>query len=250
MKCRKCLTSWIAATLIGALAVAVSPRLFGGGGDEGVDILPMLGGAPAPPTPPPGVGARIDIGSVRLRLIRGLKWDEDANWESSGVLAGPIGGAGGGEAGGSSSSGSHQPVVEVTAKGAKQISLARLNSSTHVDGRFEMLDLDPIYGDDVTLVGHWNQRAMAILIVGFRGTHIGPIPASFAYVDNVATAPVFTGMVDLKNLRKVLIEKLAGTARDVAIGIVIPDPAGAIQSWAAFNVDDLSALYDVDAKGR
>src|SRR6185369_9833500 len=43
MKSRKRFASWLSATLIGTLAVAAAPLLFGGGGDEGVDILPLKG---------------------------------------------------------------------------------------------------------------------------------------------------------------------------------------------------------------
>ena len=104
--------------------------------------------------------------------------------------------------------------------------------------------------ETLTLVGHWYMPAISIIIVGVRGTHVGPIAHSFAQLDHVEAAPIATGMVDLKNFREQAILNLGGTNRDVAIGIILPGASTSLaSSWAAFNVDDSAAVYDVQCNG-
>jgi hypothetical protein len=51
-------------------------------------------------------------------------------------------------------------------------------------------------------------------------------------------------------IRAQAIAQGAGTGRDIAVGLLVGNATNLVQSWAAFNVDDAAAVYDVDAKGR
>jgi hypothetical protein len=254
MNTRKSTASWLAATLIAAVAVAAAPHLFGGGGDEGVDILPLMGTAklasPTPPPPPSSV-TTLDVGCVRVHLVPGFTMDELADWRRSGVLVGPqdfgqTAGAGGAFSGLQTG---NRPEAEVFPAGKKHLSFARLDSDVHVDGKFELIDVDPSDGHPVTLVGRVGTQSMAVLLIGERGTHLGPIPSSFTRIDRVVVGAAMNGIIDLREVRERLVHRLAGTAVDVAVGIIVPDPAGAVNAWAAFNVDDQYAVFDIDAKG-
>jgi hypothetical protein len=261
MNSRKRFASWLSATLIGALAIAAAPRLFGGGGEEGVDILPLNGemtlltqrdfgssGAP-------GGVATIDVGCVRVDLVSNLTMDDLGDPRHSGVLVGPgsLGGAGAGTGGAMLGGGAiltGQPTVEVLAKGGRHLSFARPGGLVHVDGRFEMTDYKSTDTQPLALIGHWHEKAIVVVMIGVRGTHAGPIPASFTSVDKVMMSVSYTGFVDLRQVRAQAIVQGAGTGRDVAVGLLVGNATNLVQSWAAFNVDDASAVYDVDAKGH
>lgn len=246
MKSQKRIAGWFAAALIGAAAVATAPLLFGGGGDEGVDILPFAGGLPSGSGVPP----KPAFGYITIEKTANLSYDRNANWQNSGILLAPhklsdvfVGHLG------------HEPwpgmtTIDVVPKGTQHISFGSIAGFVHMDGRYEMTDLDPNDREALTLVGHWYAPAVEVVIVGVRGTHIGPIPNSFTRVDSTTTGALPNGILDLKTFRQQVILTLGGTGRDVAVGILLPGPSdNVIASWAAFNVDDSAALYDVQNHG-
>jgi hypothetical protein len=246
MKSQKHFAGWLTAALIGAAAVATAPHLFGGGGDEGVDILPFAGGGSGGPGIPP----KPSFGYITIEKTANFSYDRNAIWQNSGVLLAPhrlsdvfIGHLG------------HEPypgmtTIDVVPKGNEHLSFAGVANFVHMDGRYEMTDLDPNDRETLTLVGHWYMPAVEILIVGVRGSHSGPIPNSFTEVDRVTASPLTSGMVDIKLLRQQSMLALGGTGRDVAVGIVLTGVSNnVISSWAAFNVDDAAALYDVQSHG-
>jgi hypothetical protein len=264
MNSRKRIASWLSATLIGALAIAVAPRLFGGGGDEGVDILPFMGKLELMdsrsnfgPSGAPGTIATLDVGCVRVDLVSGLTMDNLGNARHSGVLVGQ-GSMGGSIMGsGSSASGgtggaflSNQPVVELLPKGGRHLSFARPGGLVHVDGRFEMTDYEATDPRPLPLIGHWNEKAIVVVVIGVRGTHLGAIPSSFTTVDKIMMSVSYSGFVNLRTIRAQAIAQGAGSGRDIAVGLLVGNATNLVQSWAAFNVDDAAAVYDVDAKGR
>jgi hypothetical protein len=261
MKSRKRFASWLSATLIGTLAVAAAPLLFGGGGDEGVDILPLKGELTLQSTRSfgssgaPGGISTVDVGCVRVDLVSGLVMDDLGNPRHSGVMVGQ-GSLGGGysDTGGTIFGGgallNGQPTVEVLAKGGRHLSFARPGGLVHVDGRFEMTDYKPNDTLPLPLIGHWHEKAIVVVMIGVRSTHVGAIPASFSTVDKVMMSVSYTGFVDLRQVRAQAIAQGAGTGRDVAVGLLVGNTSNLVQSWAAFNVDDGSAVYDVDAKGH
>src|SRR5262249_60262866 len=100
------------------------------------------------------------------------------------------------------------------------------------------------------LIGHWNEKAIAVVIIGVRGTHVGSIPGSFTSIDKVVMSVCQNGVVDLRSVRSQAIAQGAGTGRDVAVGLLVGNATKLVQSWAAFNVDDASAAYDRDPKGQ
>jgi hypothetical protein len=261
MNSRKRFASWLSATLIGALAITAAPRLFGGGGDEGVDILPLKGEMTLQTrnfgsSGAPGGVATIDVGCVRVDLVTGLTMDDLGDPRHSGVMvgAGFLGGGstgpGGATLGGSGALLIGQPTVEVLAKGGRHLSFARPGGLVHVDGRFEMIDYKSSDTQPLALIGHWHEKAIVVVMIGVRGTHVGPIPASFTTVDKVMLSVNYTGFVDLRLVRAQAIAQGAGTGRDVAVGLLVGNATNLVQSWAAFNVDDASAVYDIDAKGH
>ncbi|HET6164595.1 MAG TPA: hypothetical protein VFG37_13060 [Planctomycetota bacterium] len=261
MKSRKRFASWLSATLIGTLAVAAAPLLFGGGGDEGVDILPLKGELTLQSTRSfgasgaPGGIATVDVGCVRVDLVSGLVMDDLGNPRHSGVMVGQgsLGGTGGTTLGGGGVGGAiltGQPTVEVLAKGGRHLSFARPGGLVHVDGRFEMTDYKANDTQPLPLIGHWHEKAIVVVMIGVRSTHVGAIPASFSSVDKVMMSVSYTGFVDLRQVRAQAIAQGAGTGRDVAVGLLVGNTSNLVQSWAAFNVDDASAVYDVDAKGH
>jgi len=248
MNSGKRLAGWLSATLLGAFAIAGAPCLFGGGGDEGVDILPFDGGDP---TPPPGSpGDSFDVGCVRVEHVPGLTIDGNADWRHSGVLVGSDALGDPGSSFGGSVGDSSAPAAEVVAKGKKHLSFGEIARRIHVDGRFDIRDLDAFDRRSITLVGHVNVPALAVLIVGVRGTHTGSIAQSFSRIDQVRLLPIGNGMVSLGELRRQAREHLHGSGLDVAIGLLVPQPARAIQAWAAFNVDDMLEVHDVETSGR
>jgi hypothetical protein len=262
MNSRKRFASWLSATLIGALAVSAAPRLFGGGGEEGVDILPLKGEMTLQTrdfgsSGAPGAGATVDVGCVRVDLVSGLVMDDLGNPRHSGVMVGQ--GSLGGLFGGTGRTGlggtgsailMGQPTVEVLAKGGRHLSFARPGGLVHVDGRFEMTDYKSNDTQPLPLIGHWHEKAIVVVMIGVRSTHIGAIPASFSSVDKVIMSVSYTGFVDLRQVRAQAIAQGAGTGRDVAVGLLVGNATHLVQSWAAFNVDDASAVYDIDAKGH
>lgn len=263
MNSRKRIASWLSATLIGTLAVASAPRLFGGGGEEGVDILPLKGKMELEssrnfgPGGAPGGGATVDVGCVRVDLVSGLTMDDLGNARHSGVmvgqgaLGGSFAGGGGTTLGGAGSAIlTGQPAVEILAKGGRHLSFARPGGLVHVDGRFEMTDYKPNDTMPLPLIGHWHEKAIVVVMIGVRGTHAGAIPASFTSVDKVLLSVTYNGLVDLRRVRAQAIAQGAGTGRDVAVGLLVGNTTHLVQSWAAFNVDDATAVYDVDAKGH
>jgi hypothetical protein len=246
MKSQKHFAGWLTAALIGAAAVAMAPHLFGGGGDEGVDILPFAGGSGGGTTPP-----KPQLGYITLEKTAGLSYDKNAVWQNSGVLFSPhrltdvfVGHMGQEPFPGMTS-------IDVVAKGTQHLSFGSIGNLVHLDGRYEMTDVDPLDRETLTLVGHWYMPAVQAVIIGVRGTHIGPIPASFTQIDSITASPLQTGMVDLKLFRQQSVLALGGSRRDVAIGILLPGPFDSvIASWAAFNVDDTAAVYDVQNNGN
>lgn len=247
MKSQKHFAGWLTAALIGAAAVATAPHLFGGGGDEGVDILPFAGGGGIGPGIPP----KPAFGYITVEKTANFTYDQNADWHRSGVLVAPhklsdvfIGHLG------------HEPYpgltsLDVLPKGTEHISFAGVASFVHMDGRYEMTDLDPNDIETLTLVGHWYQPAIEVIIVGVRGTHLGSIPSSFVEFDRVTAGVLQDGKVDLKRLRQQSKLSLGGTGRDVAVGVLVPGSGGyTISAWAAFNVDDSAAVYDVQSDGE
>jgi hypothetical protein len=264
MNSRKRIASWLSATLIGTVAIAVAPRLFGGGGDEGVDILPLMGKLELMdsrtnfgPGGAPGSISTLDVGCVRVDLVSGLTMDDLGNARHSGVLVGQgsmggaIMGSGGGASGGTGGAVlTNQPIVEVLPKGGRHLSFARPGGLVHVDGRFEMTDYGPTDPRPLPLIGHWNEKAIVVVVIGVRGTHVGAISSSFTTVDKVLMSVSYSGFVNLRTIRAQAIAQGAGTGRDIAVGLLVGNATNLVQSWAAFNVDDAAAVYDVDAKGR
>jgi hypothetical protein len=246
MNSQKRFAGWLTAALIGAAAVATTPLLFGGGGDEGVDILPFAGGLPSGTELPP----KPALGYITVEKTTRLSYDDRADWKSTGILFAPhklsdvfIGHMGHEPWGGMTS-------IDVVAKGTQHLSFGRIAGFVHMDGRYEMTDLDPNDRETLTLVGHWYEPALSIVIVGVRGSHTGSIANSFVQIDRVEASPLANGLVDLKAFRQQSIVGLRGTGRDVAIGIVLSGSSdNVVSSWAAFNVDDSAALYDVENHG-
>jgi hypothetical protein len=247
MNSQKRIAGWVTAALIGAAAVATAPHLFGGGGDEGVDILPFSGGAPSGAGVPP----KPALGYITVEKTPNLSYDAKADWHNAGVLFAPhqlsdvfVGHMG------------HEPwagmtSIDVVAKGTQHLSFARMAGFVHLDGRYEMTDLDPNDGETLTLVGHWYQPALSVVIVGIRGTHTGKIANSFTQIDHLDAAPLVNGIVDLKLFREQAVQGLRGSGRDVAIGIILPGPSNnLVESWAAFNVNDSAQLYDIENHGN
>jgi len=262
MKCRNHLEVLIGASILGLATAALAPRLYGGGGDEGVDILPFTGDGGAsgagdedgpsdpPPRPPNG-----------YLTIHGDDLTLDANDSpyASGFLAGGhtradiFFGMPGDEPYDDATG------LDILGKGTRALffsdvmhgsGVQGLRSFVHFNGRFEFEDIDEDDGELLELAGRKRLPAVLGIVVGKRSTHEGGIWKSFAHVDQFVLVSLPTGAFDLEEARKQAKANLAGTGLDVGFVLYATTARGADQVWAAFNVDDARAIYDVEVKLR
>jgi hypothetical protein len=246
----------IGASVLGLATAALAPRGYGGGGDEGVDILPFSGpgaasdgfGSPTGMLRPPNgyltvhgssvvldandipysSGFRAD-GHTRADLYVGLPGTEP--WKNSTGL-------------------------DILMKGPRklffsdvtQTNLTRSPSYVHLNGRFEVTDLSANNGQMLELVSRLRKPTTVGLVIGHRSTHTGPIWPSFATVDQFLITSLPSGSVDLESTRADLKATYGGTGDDIGIVVYATTPRGVDEVWTAFNVDDATALFDVEVK--
>jgi len=256
MRSRSQFGTLIGASLLGLAAVAIAPRLYGGGGDEGVDILPSGG-----PTPTSGQLAGVDRdGGSRLVSIRGssLLLDAPRLASSSSFVAGAFTSADFLVAPADPPRLAGGAALDLLAKGTRRISFADVpplpglpsSGRVHFGGRFEFEDVDPLDGEPIEIVSFKRTPALQAVVLGRRSTHAGSIWPSFSTVDHFKVEKVPSGAVDLVAARAESIARLAGTGYDVAIALYARTPRGVDEVWVAWNVDDGRAVYDVEVRSR
>jgi hypothetical protein len=255
MKCRKNdrMPAMFGASLLGLALAALAPLGYGGGGDEGVDILPSVRGGSSGPSfgLEPTLNRYLTIHGGGLASSRGDSPHGSGFVTSGHTNADVYLGLPGTEPG---------PAVtalDILTKGPRQLLYSDLPQSpgssapsfVHMVGRFQVEDVDPSDDlDDPELVTYGNSPGILATVVGQRSTHSGGIGASFATVDSVTYETVSSGRVDLNSRRAAVQQELAGTGCDVAFVLFASTPRGTDQVWAAFNVDDQRALYDLDIR--
>ena len=246
---------------VGLAIVGIAPHLHGGGGDEGVDILPYYGpessggGVDGGGILPPSI-SRPEIGYL---TIHGPNLDLDANsipysagfnavgHRRADVFVGLPG---------------QEPVpnstaLDILAKGKRKLFVSEHapvsgGSSSfafvHMSGRFEFEDLDPTDAETLEIVSRKRLATFVGIIVGTRSTHHGGIFASFATIDQFLLLSVPTGSIDLVEARAALNEEYGGDGQDVALVLYSPNPRGMDEVWVAWNVDDARHLYDFETR--
>jgi hypothetical protein len=251
MKSRNQFGALIAAGLLGLAAVAIAPRLHGGGGDEGGDILPAVG--PSELDGPAFAGVSP---SRRFLFVHGASAALDTNDLpiSSGIL---VGGRSGSDVvlalpdPGTAS-------LDLLTKGRRRLAFSELAAGSgagalpavHLNGRFELEDIDPQDGETLEAVSQGRTVALGILLLGHRSTLEGGIRASFSSIELLMVQRLPQGAVDLSALRAASKTYLSGTGLDVAVVLLVPALRGFDEVWVAWNVDDQRALFDVEVKLR
>ena len=257
------LAAVIGAGLLGLATVGIAPLLYGGGGDEGVDILPYMGPEASGGDPdgggfgPPSI-TRPAIGYL---TIHGPNLDLDANsvpysagfnavgHRRADVFVGLPG---------------EEPVqnstaLDILAKGKRKLFISEYapisggGSSfafVHMTGRFEFEDLDPTDAETLEIVSRNRLSTFVGIVIGRRSTHQGGIYASFATIDQFLLLSVPTGAIDLVEARAVLNEAYGGDGQDVALVLYSPNPRGMDEVWVAWNADDARNLYDFESRTR
>lgn len=264
MKCRQVFSEWFGSALIGAVALATTPLLFGGGGDEGVDILPNLyggggGSGAGGPDGPLGSGSQVPHGvTAGYIAVHGKNAGLDANWTWAGTGLRLLGhdrsdlflGTPGQEPN------SHgETALDITTKGSRKLKYGEyrplpgsLNGSEFLtlNGRFVIEDLF----DDQTLEISSRDRTIAYLevIVGKRGTTCGAIEPSFTRIDSILTGTEPSGRIDLDAVRDEMQALYGGTGVDIAVSLSLPVARGTEAVWATFNVDDSRERWDIEVR--
>ncbi len=264
MGCRKLIGSWMGAALVSAAALATAPLVLGGGGDEGVDILPYIGGgssASLPDSAPGGMKvSRPLVGFVAIHGRKGADTQPDANGfpiatglviaphTRSDLFQGTVG---------------NEPLprfgssLDLRLKGPRKLFFGEMAASPgglaarsflNLNGRFEVEDLRSDDGETLELVARQRMPAVMTVVVGKRSTTDGGILASFKQVDYVVTDVVASGSIDLAALRAECQAELAGSGCDVGVVLFATTPRGVDEAWAAFNVDDARAIFDIEIK--
>jgi hypothetical protein len=242
----------IGAGLLGLAAIAIAPRLYGGGGDEGVDILPASGGLTT--------GGAADGPRVGFVTIHGENLDLDTGDEpiASGLLVGShsLSDVFLGLPGTEPSEGS--TALDLMTKGKRKLAFSELLEvggagpvpSLHFNGRFQIEDIDPLDGEQLELVGFKRKPSVLSVMVGHRSTHDGGVRQSFTSVDIFTFQNVPSGSVDLVAFRAAASAALAGSGYDISLTLYARARRGYDEVVVSWNVDDARAIYDVDVRLR
>jgi len=247
----------IGASLLGLATVtlgALAPRLYGGGGDEGGDILPASGG--------PTSGSAIDRSHPYVTVHgRDLALDTKDQPTFTGIVVGGhssddlvVGLPTEGQQAGATA-------IDLLVKMRRPLSYSDFfeeSSSAplptrmlHLNGRFELEDFDPADGEAVEIRSRMKKPAILAMMIGHRKTHEGGVLASFDRIDVVRYVFAPEGTVDLVAMREAGRGLLAGSTSDVAIGLFSKLPRGGYDEvWVAWNIADDRAVYDVEVKNR
>jgi len=262
MGCRNPVGGWFGAALIGAAAAVSTPLLFGGGGDEGVDILPRLdGGGRASGSD--GLGG-LDPATrgpvVGYVAVHGKTTIIDANYVAVGtglrlhqhVRADLFLGLPGAEPDDLASTS-----LDLLTKGNRKLFYGEYVPSygsiggtpyLNLNGRFEIEDFTPGDGERLELSVRDRSAGAWTILIGKRASRLGSIGPSFTRIDTTLTGVEPSGKIDLETLRSDLLADWAGTGVDIAIVLSCPTPRGVDEAWAAFNADDSRRIWDVEIR--
>ena len=266
MGCRNTLGNWFGATLLGVATLAIAPQLFGGGGDEGVDILPKLrddgggggdgaGGGDGPAAGGGQIPHGVQVGYI---AVHGTTAALDANWfwalpglrlrghARPDLFLGDVG---------NEPDPRGETVLDVVTKGKRKLMYGEyLPLSGQIagaefltlHGRFEIEDR---FDDQkLELSGRDKKAVYWTILVGQRSTTKGSVLASFSRIDTTLTGVEMTGRVDLDLFRDEMVALYGGTGADIALLLSAPSKRGTDECWAAFNVDDQSEIWDIETK--
>jgi hypothetical protein len=260
-----------AALVLGIGLVAVAPSLYGGGGDEGVDVMPRTRGSPTPtPTPSPTSAGPSSTTSSSTPFVGRSPYRPVNGYLTVHGSGAPLAGNGVPFASGlvverhgkadvyfglpGTEPFHGKTALDILTKGNRRFLYGEVQGQpgmlvpTHVylNGRFEYEDVDPSTHQVVELVTRGHVAGTLAILVGQRSTHDGSVGASFTTVDSVSYENVPYGVVDLASRRAAWQAALQGTGKDVGLALYATVPAGTDELWAAFNVDDARAVYDVE----
>lgn len=262
MGCRKPLGGWLGAALLGAASIAVAPLLYGGGGDEGVDILPYFdgrgGGSGSGSGDGPSGGGLPHSPAVGWVAVHGRNAKLDANGRAmaTGLLLRdhlrgdlflgdpelPPGDRA-------------ETSLDLLTKGPRPLVYGEMVRERGalggepwllLDGRFELAVLSA--DERLELVSRQRQPALLTILIGKRSTRSGPIGPSFTTIDGTLTEDLAEGRIDLLELRERLLDDNAGTGIDIAVVLSITTPRGVDEAWVAFHSDDVEPLFDVEIR--
>lgn len=265
MRSRNLIRGWFGAALLGA-GLATSPCLFGGGGDEGVDILPNIygggnGGSGAGSSGDPAAsGNQIPHGVVAGYVaVHGKNAALDANWlwaapglrlpghDRSDLFLGTAG---------NEPNPRGETALDIVTKGSRKLmygeflptpgALGGGPESLTLNGRFEIVDLHA--DQPLVLAGREGKAAYWQVIVGERSTTKGAISKSFGRIDAVLTGTEWSGKVDLDAFRAEMVATYGGTGVDIALCLTGTGKRGVEEAWAAFDVDDEAELWDIEIR--
>ncbi|MBM4013616.1 MAG: hypothetical protein FJ293_01460 [Planctomycetes bacterium] len=247
--------------LLGFATLAIAPQLFGGGGDEGVDILPKLrGDGGAGGSDGPGAGGNAIPHGVQVGYIavHGKNAALDANWfwalpglrlpghARQDLFLGDVG---------KEPDSRGETVLDILTKGKRKLMYGEyLPRSGQIagpefltlNGRFEIEDR---FDDQrLELSGRDKQAVYWTILVGQRSTTKDSIQASFSRIDSTLTGTEISGRIDLDQFRDEMVALYGGTGADIALLLSAPSKRGTDECWAAFNVDDQSEIWDVEIK--
>lgn len=254
------LRRWLNAASVAAAAFGLAPLLFGGGGDEGVDILPYIdGGGGAGDGGHRGLDVpnAAEIGYI---AVHGRSPVLDANGFAIATglvvtnhlradlfLGEP----------GSEPVRSGETSLDVLTKGSRKLKYGEYVPSPgalvgtpylNLNGRFEIEDLIPDEKEQLQLRVRQRSAAAWTILIGERGTTTGPIGSSFSRIDSTETGVELDGTIDLTELRAALEEEWSGSGVDIAIVLTTPTARGVDEAWAAWNVDESRHLWDIEIK--
>jgi hypothetical protein len=245
----------IGASLLGLAVItigAIAPRLYGGGGDEGGDILPASGG--------PTTGSAIDHAHPYVTVHgRDLSLDTQDLPFATGLVVG--GHSKADIVVGLPTEGiqADATALDVLVKGRGKLaysdfvdlsSPAAPTKMLHLNGRFELEDLDPTDGEAVQVRSRMRQPAVVATVLGHRKTHEGSVLLSFDRIVYMGFGYAPEGIVDLASLHDLGKGVLSGTDYDVAIGLYSKATRAFDEVWVAWNVADARTVYDVEVKLR
>ncbi len=260
MGCRNLLGGWLGAALIGAAALVPAPLLFGGGGDEGVDILPFRGGdaSGSGGDGAAGLGTpeRPAVGWIAVHG-KTVKLDANGRHNQTGLVLHDhrrtdlfIGAVG------------EEPdpfaatTLDLLTKGNRKLIYGEFLPASgslvgeaylNLNGRFELdvLDAD---AERLELIGRERKPALLTVLVGQRSTRSGAIGPSFTQIDSQVTDTLPSGAIDLLALREALLVDHAGSGVDIAIVLSTTTSRGVEEAWAAFSADDTRPLFDIEVR--
>jgi hypothetical protein len=228
-----------AAAAAFTVALLVSPLVFAGGGDEGVDILPgLMGDGTLQSSSVTNHVAIANAHDVERCIV-----DPDgpglviANRSLADVVPShfvPYGG---------------NPALQVVGKYPRILSVADEEGSVVLSGRFLIEDHGDPADSDLHLRVDEKASGLLILIVGRRTTMSGGIRASFRDIRATMVQMVPLGTVDLDALRTQARQALpSGIGLHLGIGLIgLNSDRQLVESWAAFGLDDALPAYDVDS---